>query len=55
MQKEVVANLVPLKIEATPELRQKIKIRTAVLGVSMREYVTEAVEQRLDEEDTEEK
>ena len=40
-----------LRMNASPELRRRIKVRAAELGTTMRGYVTEAVLERLDRED----
>ena len=46
-----VAELAPLKIEAPPEFRRKIKIRAAEEGLTMRKYIMQAVEEKLANED----
>ncbi len=40
-----------LRMNASPKLRRRIKIRAAELNTTMRDYVTEAVVERLDRED----
>lgn len=42
-----------LRLNASPDLRRRIKVRAAELNTTMRDYVTEAVERRLDEENAE--
>lgn len=40
----------PLKVDVDPTFRQRIKVRAAERGVTMREYVLEALERGLEAE-----
>lgn len=40
-----------LRMNASPGLRRRVKVRAAELDTTMRDYVTEAVERRLAAED----
>ena len=46
-----MAEKAPLRVDAPPALRRRVKIKAAQLGMTMQRYVTEAVERRLAAED----
>ena len=50
MQTQVEERAV-LRLDASPELRQKVKVVAAKAGVTMREYMIEAVEEKLEEDE----
>lgn len=41
-----------LKVEVNPEFRQRIKVRAAETGVTMRQYILEVLERGLAEDET---
>lgn len=51
MQSERPAVRGALRLNASPELRRRLKVRAAELNTTMYEYVTEAVLEKLDRED----